>query len=428
MMVFHGEARLRAPKRPVWFGLESIARVCAFLVTLAIGPLLVACQTPAPPPPPPIIQPPRVVEAPRPPPRIDQPNYFRLRNTPRDVTPVRVAMLLPFNSPSADTRAVAEALEHAAELALFDSGNETVILMPRDDGGTPQRAAAVAAKAIDDGAEIILGPLFAPMAVAVGPVAKPKGVPVIAFSTDRSAGGNGVYLLSFQPENEVRRIVTYAAHEGHSSFAALLPQGAYGDVVRGAFNNAVTGAHGAVTTIQTFAEKPEAVGAPARAAAMSGADAILIADGGVTLQAIGPALVLGGADGRNVKFLGTGLWDDPAAAREPTLQGGWFAAPAPEPWRDFANRYRAAYNAAPPRIATLAYDAISLVTLLSKGQPYQRFTPAALTDPNGFAGVDGIFRFRSDGSTDRGLAVLQLTAGGISTVDPAPKSFQGAGF
>jgi ABC-type branched-subunit amino acid transport system substrate-binding protein len=371
---------------------------------------------------------PRVAEAPRPPTRTEQPNYFRLRNTPPGVTPVRVAMLLPFTNASADTRAVAEALERAAELALFDSGNADVILMPRDDGGTPQRAAAAAAKAIDDGAEIILGPLFAPMAVAVGPVARPKGVPVIAFSSDRSVGGNGVYLLSFQSENEVRRIISYAAHEGHSAFAAMVPQGAYGDVVRGAFTQAVMSAGGAVTTIQTFPEKPEAVSAPARAAAGSGADAILIADGGVTLQAIGPALVLGGADGRNVKFLGTGLWDDAGAAREPALQGGWFAAPDPQPWRQFVDRYRAAYNSAPPRIATLAYDAVSLVALLSKGQPYQRFTPATLTDPNGFAGLDGIFRFRSDGSADRGLAVLQVMSGGFTTVDPAPKTFQAAGF
>lgn len=423
MMVFRDAARGGAPRGAA----ESRSRVCALLFALAIGALVAGCETPRPPPPPPpVVEAPRIVEVPRLPPRSDEPGYFRLRNTRG--TPVRVAMLLPFTNPSAQTRALADALEHAAELALFDSGNDSVLLMPRNDGGTPQAAAAAAAQAIDEGAEIILGPLFAPMAAAVGPVAKPRGVPVIAFSSDRSVGGDGVYLLSFQAENEVQRVVRYAASEGHSAFGAMVPQSAYGNIVRDAFRDAVARAGGSVTNIQSFAEKPESVGAPARAVATSGADAILIAEGGVTLQAIAPALALNGADARTVKFLGTGLWDDPATAREPSLVGGWFAAPAPEAWRTFQARYRMVYKAAPPRIATLAYDAMSLVVLLSRGEPYQRFTPQALTDPNGFDGIDGIFRFRPDGSADRGLAVLQVMEGGFAIVDPAPKSFLGAGF
>lgn len=363
-----------------------------------------------------------------PPPRSDSPAYFRLRNTPPGATPVRVALLLPFTNPSAETRAIAEALQRAAELALFDSGNTNIILMPRDDAGSPERAVAAARQAISEGAEIILGPLFAQAAVAVGPVARAEGVPVIAFSSDRTVGGNGVYLLSFQPEAEVERIISYAARAGHSSFAAMVPQTAYGDKVANQFQQTVANQGAVITAIERFAPNAGLVGEPANRVAASFPDAILLAEGGVMLQAIGPALALRGAAPPTVRFLGTGLWDDPAVAREPMLQSGWFAAPPPDAWQNFSIRYRRSYGDLPPRIATLAYDAISLVALLADGIPYRRYTAAALTDPNGFVGVDGIFRFRPDGGADRGLAVLQVGQGSFNVVDPAPQSFIPPGF
>ncbi len=404
-------------------------KLCALIAALAMGATLAGCVS-APPPPPP---PPPIVEAPPPPafvppPRSDQPNYFRLRSTPADDTPVRIALLLPFTNPSPETRALANALQRAAELALFDSGNSDIILMPRDDGGSPELAVQATRQAINDGAEIILGPLFAQLAIAVGPVARAQGVPVISFSSDRNVGGNGVFLLSFQPESEVARIISYAARSGHSAFAAMVPQNAYGDKVADQFLESVVGQGGAITAIERFAPQPGMVGPPAERVAASFPDAILLAEGSVMLQSLAPALAVRGATSPGVRFLGTGLWDDPAVAREPMLQAGWFAAPSPNAWQDFSARYRRTYGAAPPRLATLAYDAVSLVSLLSNGIPYRRFTDAALTDPNGFVGVDGIFRFRLDGSADRGLAVLQVGQGGFNIVDPAPASFIAPGF
>jgi branched-chain amino acid transport system substrate-binding protein len=421
------EPRIRIP--------ESRARVCAIALVLAIGTALAGCQTmmrpavvAAPPPPPPA---PLILAPPPPPPppaRVDQPNFYRLRNTPAGTAPARVALLLPLSSPSAETRAVAEALERAAELAVFDSRANNILLMPRDDGGTPEKAAAAATKAINDGAEIIIGPLFAQSVIAVGPVARDRHVPVIALSSDRSVGGNGVYLLSFQPETEVNRIVSYAARTGHSAFAALVPRSAYGDKVTLAFRDSVMRAGGRVATVQSFEEKAELVGIPARNAAQSGADSILIGEGGSMLQGIAPALAIGGAATRGVKLLGTGLWDDLSVTQEPLLAEGWFAAPPPAAFRAFSDHYRTVFNAAPPRIATLGYDAISLVALLARGQAFERFTDAALSDPNGFSGVDGIFRFRNDGSAERGLAILEVGPNGFAVVDPAPKTFPQAGF
>jgi branched-chain amino acid transport system substrate-binding protein len=426
MTVFGGATRL-LPRGSVARRFESFGRLCAVIGMLAS---VAACQhapPPPPPPPPPVVAPPPVVQAPPPPVRTDQPNYFRLRGTPRNTVPVRVALLLPLSSPQADTRQIAAALQHAAELALFDARNNTVILMPRDDGGSPERAAAAARDAIDDGAEVILGPLFAQAAAAVAPIARARNVPVISFSTDREVGGNGVYLLSFQPETEVNRIVSYAARRGHSAFAALVPQTAYGERVRDAFRDAVDRSGGRVTAVQGFPDRAEAVAAPSRQVMTGMPDAIMVGAGGTTLRAAGSSLAVAGMNPRAVKLLGTGLWNDPALQREPSLVGGWFAAPAPEGWNRFQARYRNAYGAAPPRLATLAYDGISLIALLAGGRPYQRYTRAALTDPNGFSGIDGIFRFRDDGSAERGLAVLQVNENGFGTVDAAPKTFQ-AGF
>ena len=371
----------------------------------------------APPPPPP----------PRPP-VVDRPNFYRLRNTPAGVIPARVALLLPLSSPSAENRAVAQALERAAELAVFDAKGSTILLMPRDDGGTPEKAVAAATKAIDDGAEIIIGPLFAPSVTAIGPLARARHVPVIAFSSDRTVGGPGVYLLSFQPETEVNRIIGYAVRTGHNNFAALIPNSPYGEKVTGAFTDAVMRAGGRVAALERFNERPELVGPAAQTSMKSGADAILIAEGGAMLQAAAPALAIAGARDRKVQLLGTGLWDDPAITHEPMLLNGWFAAPPPEAFTAFSTHYRIIFKASPPRIATLAYDALALVALLANGRPHERFTDAALTDPNGFSGIDGIFRFHSDGSAERGLAVLQVGTNGFSVLDPAPKAFPRTGF
>ena len=358
----------------------------------------------------------------------EQPEFLRLPNLPPGETPVRVGIILPFDSGGAGVRALAGAMLKAAELSLYDSKKRDIVLMTADEGASPDAAAAAAKKLLDQGAEIILGPLFGPSVAAVAPVARDRGVPVIAFSTERRVAGQGVYLLSFLPQAEVNRVVGYAAQQGHHSFAAMLPATPYGDVVADAFSNAVKTAGGTSVDVERFQPDPGAVMAPAAAVAKSNADAILIAQGGNVLRAIGPSLAFNGLDPAKVKLLGTGLWDDPSIAREGTLSGGWFAAPAPDADDAFNAHYHETFGSNPPQLASLAYDAVSLVALLSSGPPYHRFTPAALTDPNGFSGVDGIFRFHADGTSERGLAVLEVGSDGFHVISPAPRTFQNANF
>ena len=357
----------------------------------------------------------------------DETNYLRLPNMAAGATPVRVGIILPFSSTSPATKTLAAAMLKSAALALFDSSNRSILLMTADEG-SPDQAGAAARKLLADGAEVIVGPLFGPSVATVAPIARDRGVPVLAFSTERSVAGNGVYLLSFLPQNEVRRVVTYAASQGHRNFAAMVPQTAYGDVVASAFTDAVKSADVTGVDVEHFTPDTAAVMAPAAAVAKSNADAILIAQGGGVLRAIAPSLAFNGLDPAKVKLLGTGLWDDAGIAREQSLDGGWFAAPEPNADSGFIQKYRNVYGATPPQLASLAYDAISLVALLSQGQPYHRYVPATLMDPNGFAGVDGIFRFNTDGTSERGLAILEVQPDGFHVVSPAPKTFQTHSF
>jgi ABC-type branched-subunit amino acid transport system substrate-binding protein len=400
------------------------ARLCAILAAAAIAGLS-AC-TPPPPPPPKVVAPPPPVAA-NPLDR-DLPSYLRLPNTPPGTTPIRVGIMLPFSSPAAGTRALAEAMLKSAELALFDSGNRDILLIPADEGTSAASAGAAAAKLLGQGAEIILGPLFGPSVSAVAPIARDRGIPVLAFSTERSVAGDGIYLLSFLPQNEVKRVVSYAASQGHRNFAAMVPQTPYGDLVSSVFSDAVKSAGGTIVDTEHFVPTTNTVMAPAASIAKSNADAVMIAQGGPVLRAIAPSLAFNGFDPAKVKLLGTGLWDDPGIAREQALDGGWFAAPEPNADNAFNEKYRAVYGAAPPQLASLSYDAVSLVALLAKGEPYHRFTSAALMDPNGFAGVDGIFRFNADGTSERGLAVLEVEQDGFHVVSPAPKTFQPRSF
>jgi branched-chain amino acid transport system substrate-binding protein len=402
--------------------------LCAILGALSLA-LLSGCVTPPPaaPKPPPPPPPPAVKLAPH---QLsqDEPQFLRLANMDRTRTPLRIGVILPFTNSSPSTRAIATGMLKAAQLALYDSGSRDIVLMTADDNAArPQEAAAAAEKLLNQGAEVIIGPLFAASVTAVAPIARDRGVPVLAFSTDRSVAGDGVYLLSFQPQSEVNRVVAYAIGQGHKNFAALVPSTSYGHVAEEAFRKEVKEGGGTVVSVEHFSPSSGAVMNQTSAIAKSGADAVFIPQGGTLLRSIAPSLAFNGADTTKVKLLGTGLWDDPAVTHEAALRDGWFAAPAPEADRGFVSKYRSTFGSAPPQLAALAYDAVSLIALLGSGKPYQRFTTATLTDPNGFSGVDGIFRFNPDGSIERGLSVLAIRPGGFSTVDPAPGTFQGKG-
>jgi hypothetical protein len=333
---------------------------------------------------------------------------------------VKVGLILPLAA-AGNAGVAAQSMKNAAEMALAEFQNPNIQLLIKDDGGNPQGAQQGTQQALDEGAEIILGPLFALSVPATAQLTRARGVNVIAFSTDSSVAGRGVYLLSFLPESDVNRIVEYSASIGKRSFAALLPENAYGNVVEATFKQAVGRRGGRVAAFEKYGDR--ATAARTVAPALAQADALFLADDGDSVVAVADALTAAGANLKNIQLLGTGLWDNPRVFASPALQGGLYAAPDPSGFRSFSNRYRAKYGADPVRTATLAYDAVALVAALARTQGPQRFSPEVLTNPSGFAGIDGLFRFRADGTNERGLAVMRVGSGGGVPVAGSPKSF-----
>ena len=341
---------------------------------------------------------------------------------------IKVGLVLPLSA-SGNAGLAAQSMKNAADMALAEFQNPNIQLLVKDDGGTAQGAQQATQQALDEGAEIILGPLFALSVGAAGQVARARGVPVIAFSTDVNVASKGVYLLSFLPESDVDRVVDYAIANGKRSFAALIPDNAYGAVVEAEFRQVVARKGGRVVGIERYPADKLRMQEPVKriAEAARQADTLFIPDGADPVTAVVQLLAASGLNPRRVQLIGTGLWDDPRIFSDPALQGGWYAAPDAAGYRNFAGRYRTRYGQDPVRTATLAYDAVSLVAALVKTQGPQRFSEEVLTNPSGFSGTDGIFRFRADGTNQRGLAVLRVTTSGGQVISPPPKAFTAPG-
>jgi ABC-type branched-subunit amino acid transport system substrate-binding protein len=342
---------------------------------------------------------------------------------------VKAGLILPMSA-AGNAGVAGMAMRNAAEMALSEFNGANVQLLVLDDAGNPDTARQVAQQAIDQGAEIILGPLFAQSVSAVGSVARARNIPVIAFSTDTNVASSGIYLLSFLPETDVERIVQYAFSTGKHSYAALIPDNPYGSVVEAAFRQAVARRNGQVVAIEHYPHDKAGMANPVRAIAQAAvrAEAIFIPDGGDAVPDVVQGLVSNGVNTKKTQLLGTGLWDDPRISSAPGLDGGWYAAPDGTGYRAFAERYRSRYRQEPVRTSTLAYDAVALIAALVKTQGAQRFSQPVLTNPSGFTGIDGLFRFRQDGTNDRGLAVLRVTPTGTQIISPSPKAFGASGI
>ncbi|MGA2818566.1 MAG: penicillin-binding protein activator [Xanthobacteraceae bacterium] len=342
---------------------------------------------------------------------------------------IRVALILPLSA-AGNAGIAGQAMRNAAEMALAEFNSPNIQLLVKDDGGSADGARLAAEQALNEGAEIILGPLFAQSVSIVGQVARSRNIPVIAFSTDANVATRGVYLLSFLPESDVARIVQYAGSTGKRSYAALIPDNPYGTVVEAAFRQDVTRRSGQIVAIEHYPHDKVGMAGPVRNVAQvaARADAIFIPDGGDAVPDVVQALVAGGVNTKKIQLLGTGLWDDPRIFSMPALDGGWYAAPDGAGYRNFSGRYAARFKQQPVRTATLAYDAVALIAALAKTQGAQRFSPEVLTNPSGFSGIDGLFRFRADGTNERGLAVLRVTPSGAQTISPAPRSFGASGI
>ena len=412
-----------APKQRARFGVAAIALLA---VAGCAGKTARAPEAAAPPPaPPPIVQAPRIDPGP--------PQH-------------RVALLVPTTGGNA---AVGQSIANAANMALLDSNDRNVKLTVYD---TATGAAGAASRAVAEGNKIFLGPLLSPDVRAVQAIAASAGVPVLAFSNDAALAGGNTYVMGFHPQQSVARVVGFARSRGVENFAALVPAGDYGQRASTAFVRAVQTNGGKVTAIETYPRDPKRLAAAARRvtnyenrvakvaqAGVVRADgtvapvqqrlgpvafqALLIADSGNVAPRFLPALQQFGASG--VRLLGTELWNsEPGLAGVQAMHGSWFAAVPDNRFQQLAARYRAKFGGQPSRLASMGYDGVLLVNSIGArwkiGDPFPR---ATLNDDEGFAGIDGIFRFRN-GIAERGLEVQQVGPGGFSTVSPAPRAFR----
>ncbi len=344
---------------------------------------------------------------------------------------VKVGLLVPLSGDAAD---LGQALLDAGMLALFDKyatmeGHVTqVVLVPKDTEGTPQGATKAAKEALDEGAQLIIGPLFGESVKAVAPIAKARNVQVITFSNNKEVAARGTYISGFMPDQQVQRVVGEAFQHQKNRIAALLPSNAYGNIVADALRKMMILHNKPLVGIEFY--PPGATDVDIEIQRLFGGrqydkpevDAVLLAEGGERLKMILARLKSYGVTNDAVQFLGTGLWDDDALLGMSDVYGGWFASSPLRSYRGFEQRFTNNYGYQPQRLASLAYDSVALAATLAQ-QPGQ-FSASALTDPSGYSGpANGIFRLRVDGISERGLAVLQVDKNGFKQISAAPRTF-----
>jgi ABC-type branched-subunit amino acid transport system substrate-binding protein len=347
---------------------------------------------------------------------------------------IPVALLVPSGSGQASDELLARSLQNAAQLAISDLGGVKIDLRVYSTAGQPGTAGAMATKAIDEGAKIILGPVFAQEANAAGVAAAARGVNVLAFSNNPDIAGGNVFILGPTFENTATRLATFAVRNGKKRIMIVHDQNTAGLLGRTAIERGVSQAGGTVVSVGSyeFSQNGVATAAPALAAAArsNAADALfLTADAAGALPLISQLLADNGAGPAVAQFIGLTRWDIPAATLSlPSVQGAWFAMPDPALYQQYQSRYQAAFGEPPHPISGLAYDGIAAIGALAKRGAAGGLSAGALTQGAGFVGVNGIFRLRSDGLNERGLAIAQIRNNQAVIVDAAPRSFGGAGF
>ncbi|NOZ41784.1 MAG: penicillin-binding protein activator [Alphaproteobacteria bacterium] len=373
---------------------------------------------------------------------------------------IRLGFLVPLSGPDA---AIGTALLNAATLALFDSRDRRLVLLPHDTRGSAEGAKTAMTQLLKQRPDLIIGPLFSASIKAIKPMAKRAGINVIGFSSDYTVAGDGVFLMNFPMEEQVERIIRYASDQGYARYAALIPETVYGSRALKIFRATVASQNRDLSTVKFYPPDSQRLVGPVKAIArydqrhrnyireikflkslgkdddfaremleklkssetIGGVnfDALLLPEGGTMLTTLTAWISYYEIDSEKIKILGTGLWDDKMLFLEPQLYGGWFAAPDHRISRIFLKRYAHTYGRNGPRLVTLAYDAVALAATLVRHSPLPDFSAEQLTSRNGFLGLDGLFRFSPSGLIERGLTVYQVGPKKFTVIDPAPKSF-----
>lgn len=392
---------------------------------------------------------------------IPEPFYRQVKKMRKDDGLVRVGMLVPL---SGAAEKVGLSLKNAALMSQFDLADDQFVLQFYDTKSTVQGAQEAAIQAVSHGVELIIGPLFSQHVSVVAPIVRSMGLNAIVFTTDPAVIGRGVFSIGLLLEQQVDRILSYAYMKGYGRFAVLVPETVGGQAVAGAAERAVKRLNAdfvrvayydpdakdfsnVVRDLSRYDERKRALESEKEKLEIApdedeiaketlkrfeqmdtigevDFDAILIHDEGSRLRSVSSLLSYYDVSSKQVKFLGTSLWADESLSKEEALIGGWYATPPPQTHKNFIKRYKELYTDAPPRIASLGYDAVALAVTLAGQKGNADYSLSALTDPNGFEGIDGIFRFLNNGRSERALSVMEITKEGSKEISPSRRSFE----
>ena len=346
--------------------------------------------------------------------------------------PVPVALLVPQSSDG--TAQIAADLENAARLAAAQLDDLEIDLRVYDTAGDATVAASVSQQAVDDGAKIIIGPLYAEAANAAGTAVADDGINVLSFSNNTTIAGGNVFVLGKTFDNTAHRIVSFAAEQGKERAMVIHSDRIDGQMGLNAFQGAAADTSLRIVSAQSFELTQESVVNTVpliRASAeIEDVDTLFLTSSSAgALPLLAQLLPEAGLDSANVQYAGLTRWDIPPQTLELSgLQGGWFAVPDLTRTENFSTQFQEQFGNRPHQLASLAFDGIAAIGALAQAGFDDILTREALTQPSGFQGVDGIFRLKDDGTNERGLAIATVQDKQVLIIDPAPRSFAISGF
>ena len=371
----------------------------------------------------------------------------------------RVGVLLPL---SGEASRYGNGLKNATMLALDDAKNPDLILQYYDTKGSDEGARIAVENAINQNVQMIIGPLKSSSVKAISPQTTRKNIPVIAFSTTEDVLQPSVYTLGLLVDEQVDRIVSYAVKQGRSKLALLVPDNATGIAVAKAAAKAAQKNHIVITRIafyppnttdfstilkemtdyNTRYNRMEKLKASLKAKAANGDaeaqralkrvsthdtlgevdfDMVLIPEKGAKLKSAVAMFGYYDVYTPDVKFLGTSIWENSTLNGESTIIGSWYPVISRSHSNYFVNKYNYVFNERPQALYSLGYDAVALANAISK-QDTSNYG-AIITNPDGYVGINGMFRLFENGRNQHSLDIVEVTKEGEKVVDQAPDRF-----
>lgn len=313
---------------------------------------------------------------------------------PKDKTDKRpIALLVPLTG---DRARLGLSMRQAALLA-----ENSAYVQVYDTAGTASGAAAAAALALKkELPALILGPLLAEEVPAVTSTVAGR-VPIIAFSNDSVLKAPGTYIFGITAAQVTSSILRYGRSRGIHSVAVIDDGSPWSAAAVLEASHMETELGISVRSLEVRPGKPlpDAGEAP---------DAVLIPGSGDAVLSAARALKDSG-----VQLLGTFQALDHRPEALAVLDGAWLASPDPVAFGTFASEFAARNGSQPGAIAGLAYDAAGIANKLRADN---KLNTEGLLGADGFHGVTGPVRFRTDGSVARDFAIVVARPDGYQTV------------